>query len=121
MTTKTVWRLYAMQPTEQNIEYAQTMRFARIEPNYILIYKSGRKPTDSVSIGKDKLDSLSRADADWLFNCGVALLGDAVKRDVPRTQEMLKKLETELEKQAAAYKADKGVLTNGDEQTELDR
>lgn len=111
--TKTVWRLYALQPTEQNIEYAQTMRFARIVPDYILVYKSGRKPSDSVSIGKDKLDNLSRADAEWLCKCRMDLLADAVERSAPQTMEMIDRLEAELEKQAAAQRAENGgELTN---------
>ena len=117
---KTVWRLYALQPTEQNIEYAQTMRFARIKPEYILLYKSGRKPKDAICIGKDKLDSLSQSDAEWLFNCGVVLLGDTVKRNTPKTMEMLARLEAELQKQETAYRAEKGVMEDGNKQTELD-
>lgn len=106
---KRVYHLYALPVTEWNLQQAYSSRFSRIVPEYILIYKTGKKPEGAVRIEKKDIGKLSDGDTAWLCDCFLSILGERVKEQAPKSLEMLEKLELELEKRQQEYLAGEGA------------
>lgn len=98
-------KLFALMYSTENVDYAATHRFARVTPDYILIYtnKTRLKPPTgkAAEIKKDDLNALTRLDEAWLFDCGITLLAERAMTNkaegLKRLSEMVYRLETELE------------------------
>ncbi len=86
MAKKIRFRLYAMEPTEENIACAFREEYHRITPEYVLIYtRRGQKSALELS-GEDLL-SLSDMDWMWLQECNVEIL----EKFVSEHEDSLKK------------------------------
>ena len=110
---KTVYRLYAMPLTANNIRAAAQERFSRATPSpapgYVLVYTDGEKPRGSEEITKERVDLLSPADERWLFDSNTALIAEQIELHKPEVMkglsESIAALETELRKKKAELEA----------------
>lgn len=97
-------KLFALLYSNENVEYAAKHRFARVTPDYILIYtdKSRLRPPvgNAVKVRKNDLKKMTAQDETWLFDCGASLLAEHTAKDadgLKRLSEMVDRLEAELE------------------------
>lgn len=98
-------RLFAIVYSLENVNYASSFRFARVTPEYILIYtqRSRIKPPvgRAAEVKENDISLLSKMDEAWLFDCGVSLFADFAARqtreDADRLNNMINRLEKELE------------------------
>lgn len=91
-----VYRLYALNLTQENIELALEQRFSRISSGYILIYTAGDAPEKSVEINGKELRRLTKADEDWIVECATRLLCERLKKEEPKTMERLSQMVDQL-------------------------
>ena len=100
---KVTYKLYAMPLNAGNIEIAAKQRFSRATPapapGYVLIYTTGRKPAGSEEITEERVELLTQADKQWLFDSNAAIIAEEVEKHKP---EML----TGLSEQIAALEAE---------------
>ena len=109
MARRKKYRLYAMPVKNENIQDAQTERFSRITPEYVLIYTRHVKK-DLPEITDKNIKVLSDSDRQWLSDCNMALIGEEVSRGSNEfVAEMSRKI-AELEK---ALVKEKGLLGDG--------
>lgn len=107
---KTVYRLFAMPLTSENITIASNERFSRATPfpapGYVLIYTDAEKPDGAEEITKDRVELLSPADEQWLFDSNVALIAEEIELHKDdyfmRIGERIDALEDELKRQKGA-------------------
>ena len=103
---KTVYRLYALPLTSNNIKTAAQERFSRATPSpapgYVLVYTDGEKPRGSEEITKERVNLLSPADERWLFDSNTALIAEQIELHKPDVMaglsQSIEALETELRK-----------------------
>lgn len=91
-----VYRLYALNLTQENIGLALEQRFSRISSGYILIYTAGDAPEKSVEINGKELRRLTKADEDWIVECATRLLCERLKKEEPKTMERLSQMVDQL-------------------------
>ena len=104
------YRLYAMKVTPENMSLAHQERFARITPEYVLVYTK-HKHTVFAEITDENVKILSDKDRQWLMDCNMALIAEEVvngKNDF--VAEMSVKI-AELEK---ALVREKELIEHGD-------
>lgn len=102
MARKIRFRLYAMEPTEENIAYAYKEEYHRITPEYVLIY-TRRAQKCALELRGEDLLSLSDMDWMWLQECNVEILEkfvseheDSLKKSRDRfASELLEELQRE--------------------------
>ena len=74
------YRLWAMRADEQGIKAAASTRFARVTPEYVLLYVPGIEIFDNaVEVKAEDLHRLTSRDQTWLFNCAAALAIERIK------------------------------------------
>ena len=108
---KTVYRLYALPLTAENIAVAANERFSRATPTptpgYVLVYSDGDAPPQSEEITKERINLLSPADEQWLFDSNVAIIAEQIELHKPDVlgglSESIAALEQELQKQKKEY------------------
>ena len=97
------FRLYAMKATEETVAAAASERFSRITASYVLIYKNGKKPENSVEIAGGSLRVLSSAEREWILDCNTLLILEATAKKGSEIRaavsEKISVLERELEAQ----------------------
>lgn len=91
-----VYRLYALNLTQENIGLALEQRFSRISSGYILIYTAGDAPEKSVEINGKELRRLTKADEDWIVECATRLLCGRLEKEEPKTMERLSQMVDQL-------------------------
>lgn len=107
---KIVYKLYALESTEENRVEATKHRFSRIAsepfPGYVLIYESGEKPKDAIEITGATVDRLTEQDEQWIRDCNLVVLTEEAKKHESeivasmsrRIEELEKALESEKQK-----------------------
>lgn len=108
------YRLFAIECSLENVEYASDFRFSRITPEYILVYVQRKRlnpPTGmSVEVREQDVKMLSKKDESWLFDCVVSLFADiAASKDrdtMERLTDMVNRFEQELEKEEGRERED---------------
>ena len=114
-----VYRLYALNLTQENIGLALEQRFSRIASGYILIYTSGEAPKKSVEINGKEIRRLTKADEEWIMECAANLLRERIKKEEPKTMERLSSMVDQLAEALDAERVKltqekKGEKTDGD-------
>ena len=79
MNEKTTYRLYCLDITEKNIEYASQVRFSRITPNYILVYIPDEILKGAVEITDKEVNELTETDTKWLQDVNMVLIAEEIK------------------------------------------
>lgn len=108
---KTVYRLYALPLTLENIKVAAQKRFSRATPTpapgYVLIYTEEEQPEGSKEITKDQINLLSPADEQWLFDSNAVLIAEQIEKKQPEIlkglADSIEALEAELKRQKEAF------------------
>ena len=112
------YRLFALPCSGGNVEYAASFRFARVTPDYILIYVQRKRlnPPDGkcAEIKAADMPRLTKTDEAWLFDCAFSTFADIAaksgKAGAERLAEMVDRLEEELEaerrKEVSEYEPD---------------
>ena len=108
---KTVYRLYALPLSGENIAIAALERFSRATPTpapgYVLIYTDGDSPQNSEEITKERVNLLSPADERWLFDSNAAIIAEQIELHKPDIlcglSDSIAALESELKKQKEDY------------------
>ena len=77
---KVTYHLYALEPTEENINAVHERRFYRITPKYILLYERGQRFTNYNEIGESELTYLSFADKRWLLDCNMVIIAEETEK-----------------------------------------
>ena len=98
MARKKKYRLFALRPDESGVKCATESEFSRITPKYVLIYKSGRKPENSVNIKSADLDRLTLADEQWLFESNLKIIAKEARKKRPETEAKLNAMVESLQK-----------------------
>lgn len=99
-----VWRLYAMRPTDENIQRALKERFHRITTKYVLIYTGEKLQDENVAeIEQEDYHALSKDDTEWLNEANMELLREFRDNHAETIQQaqvdFLKEFERELERE----------------------
>lgn len=100
-------KLYALAYSEESVKAAVQERFSRISDGYVLIYTDAEAPEKSAEIGKGDAWRLNERERDWLRECNLVIIAEALKRneekiaaDMRRRMERLEEaLRVEREKQ----------------------
>lgn len=103
------YRLFAMEYSLENVDYASAFRFSRITSEYILIYAQKAKlipPTGvCAEVREENINLLTKLDESWLIDCGVSLFADATakhdKEVIDRLTSMVERFGIELESELA--------------------
>ena len=112
-----VYRLYALNLTQENIGLALEQRFSRIATGYILIYTAGDAPKKSIEINGKELRRLTKADEDWIMECAANLLRERIKKEEPKTMERLSSMVDQL---AEALDEERGKLAQEKKEEKTD-
>ena len=99
-----VWRLYAMRPTDENVENALKERFHRLTTKYILVYTGEKHEEEDIAeISQENYDALSKDDAEWLSACNTTILREFQEKHSDTIQQaqldFLKEFQQELERE----------------------
>lgn len=94
----TAYRLYAMPTTPAALDGMGPQRFARITPDYSLVYTDKEKPHGSVEMKEEDATRLTAADENWLLSCNLTLIKEEIERKKP---ELLMRLAEKLENMEA--------------------
>ena len=108
------YKLYAMCP-EDGDNVVEKEKYTRRTSRYVLVYKRGKKPKNSVMV--EDLSALSDDDKAWLERCNLELLHDFVESHheaamrgtadfVNRFQKELEKEQEKMRKEGAEYADD---------------
>lgn len=92
------YRLFAMPTDSEGVKCAAENKYSRITPKYVLVYKSGRKPTNGVEVKSDELKCLTEADEQWLFESNLKIIAEEAKTKKPETAKRLNEMIAELER-----------------------
>ena len=96
--TKKKYRLFALPLNAKNIEIAAQERFSRAtptpEPGYVLIYTDGTTPAGAEENTEERVNLLSQADEQWLFDSNAALIAQELERN---HSEMMERLSNNIE------------------------
>lgn len=112
-----VYRLYALKLTQENIGAALEQRFSRIASGYILVYTAGNAPEKSIEIDGKELKRLTNADENWIMACAATLLRERLKKDEPKAMERLSRMVDQL---SDALDAERDKLTRGKKEEKTD-
>ena len=92
------YKLYALENTTEAHEFAVKNVFVRITKDYVLIYKTGKKPENSAIVKGEDLSRLTDQDKEWLEDCNFQiLLKNAKENEKAIATSMAEKID-ELEK-----------------------
>jgi len=99
------YKLYAFEPTEENLKAVQDSRFYRITTKYILLYDCNQRTTNYNVIGENELHYLSYQDKQWLLDCNMAIIAEETKHNEAKIANsmglMIDRLEVALESERA--------------------
>lgn len=96
------YRLYAMIPSQENMERAAAARFQRVTPGYALVYAQSSPGGEAMEVKGEELHRLDRRDQAWLYDCVKLLLRDKLKESEEETRQRLDDLIGRLEKELSA-------------------
>lgn len=71
------WKLFALPPTEENLEKAEKSRFCRVTADYILIYAEESKGVEITGENRKRLTDWDRR---WLADCRMILDAEQLKQ-----------------------------------------
>ena len=99
------YRLFAMNYSVENVDFASSFRFARVTPEYILVYVQKKRINPphgkAIEVKEDVISLLKDLDVAWLFDCGTSIFADIAtehkKENVDRLTYMVNRLGEELE------------------------
>ena len=113
MNEKKPYRLYAMTVGQAQMEEAAKRRFHRLTPGYILVYDQEEGPEQAVEIDREQLCRLTEMDKAWLMDCARILISHALEQRQEeralRLEELVAKLETEWQVEAAKGRRKEGA------------
>lgn len=95
---KKKYRLFAMRPDADGVRAAAKNAYSRITPQYVLIYKAGRKPDGALEIKGEDLSRLTVSDERWLFESNLKIIAEEAKTKKPETEKKLRSMVDELER-----------------------
>ena len=96
--TKTVYKLYALAATYENVLAATAEKYYRITADYILVYTSGSAPANSVEFQDEDASRLTESERQWLYGINLELLQEQIAKETPQIVERLGRILAELEK-----------------------
>lgn len=94
---KKKYRLFAMRPDIYGVKCAAMNTYSRITPQYVLIYKLGKKPSGALEIKGADLERLTLADERWLFEANLKIIAEEAKKKKPETEKKLREMIDSLE------------------------
>lgn len=117
-TENRVYRLYAMTITQESVELAETERFTRITPSYVLIYTLNDVLENAVEILPDNYGRLTSQDKQWLIDCHAISFADQLEEHKEDIEVKAKEIIAMLAKQMSSEDGGKVVEANGNESAE---
>ena len=107
MSEKVTYRLYCLDITEKNIEYASQVRFSRITPDYILVYIPDEILKGAIEITDNEAKNLTETDTKWLQDINMVLIAEEIRgQSKERFLGALSTLFDQLEQNLANTKVD---------------
>lgn len=97
-TKKTKYRLFAMRPDADGVKCAASNVYSRITPQYVLIYKIGKRPSGALEIKGNDLGRLTIADERWLFEANLKIIAEEAQSKKPETEKKLQAMIDDLER-----------------------
>lgn len=103
-----MFKLYALLANAETISYANTQRFHRITPCYVLVFTQDDMPENSIEITAAEADELTDYDIAWLRDCSLTIALEAIQSEdtAQKTMTMLEKIEQALQAQAEQISED---------------
>lgn len=90
-------KLYALPYNEESVKTAMGERFSRISGGYVLIYTDANAPGGSAEIGESDAYRLNTREREWLRECNLVILSEAVKANGEKIAEDMRERVVQLE------------------------
>lgn len=121
--TKGMYRLWALSMSEQSmaksLAAAAEARFSRVNADYVLIYAQKKPKLPCAEITEKDVRRLTKAEAQWLLDCGYTLFSEAEKKNggnlAQSIGEKMDALEAALRRQKAIEDAEQNEDGEGSE------
>lgn len=90
-------KLYALAYNEESVKAAMGERFSRISGDYVLLYTDADAPGNGVEIGEADAYRLNAREREWLRECNIVILAEAVKANAEKIAEEMRERVERLE------------------------
>lgn len=96
------YKLYALLPTQENLQIAERERFYMVCPDHILIYRRPwrKKPKEAVEVGENI--RTSEQESDWIRTCNLCIMREFSLRHEESAAAGMESFLEKFEKELAA-------------------
>ncbi len=104
---KAKYRLWAAATDANSTATAEQARFSRVGTAYVLIYDK-RKPNieHCVEVAESEINALNAAEAQWLWDCNVALIAEETAKN---RKQIMESIDEKLDRFEAALKRQREI------------